>query len=45
MLGSGASVSYGLPSMASLADYIKDAPAVKTDPAYAHFCSELDKVG
>ena len=45
VLGSGASVSYGLPSMNSLAGFIKDAPAVKGDPAYTQFCSELDKVG
>lgn len=45
VLGSGASMPYGLPSMASLAESIINAPEVKTDPAYSDFCSQIGMYG
>ena len=45
VLGSGASMPYGLPSMSKLADEIKQNPIIKTDPNYANLCDEMDKSG
>lgn len=43
VLGSGASMPYGLPSMEKLADCIKSNPIVKNDPNYVTFCESLSK--
>ena len=45
VLGSGASMPYGLPSMGTLADEIKKDPVIKADPNYANLCAEMDKNG
>lgn len=45
VLGSGASMPYGLPSMSNLADAIKKDPIIRTDPNYANLCDEMDKSG
>ena len=45
VLGSGASVPYGLPSMGDLAEQIKTNDVVKADPNYSTFCTLLDSDG
>lgn len=45
VLGSGASVPYGLPSMGDLAVQIKSNDIVKADPNYNTFCASLDSDG
>lgn len=45
VLGSGASMPYGLPSMSNLADCIKSNAIVKNDPNYGAFCTSLSSVG
>ncbi len=45
VLGSGASVPYGLPSMSSLAECIKSSDIVKDDPNYGAFCASLSSEG
>ena len=45
VLGSGASMPYGLPSMSNLADCIKSNPIVKNDPNYGTFCTSLSSDG
>ncbi len=45
VLGSGASMPYGLPSMAGLAEQIKDSGIVKSDPNYTAFCTAMDSFG
>lgn len=45
VLGSGASMPYGLPSMGTLADEIKKDTVIKADPNYANLCAEMDKNG
>ncbi|MEA4852861.1 MAG: SIR2 family protein [Christensenella sp.] len=45
VLGSGASVSYGLPSMQQLAESIKSDSLIRKDPEYASFCSKIDSFG
>lgn len=45
VLGSGASMPYGLPSMGTLADEIKKDTVIKADPNYANLCVEMDKNG
>lgn len=45
VLGSGASVPYGLPSMAELADEIKQDSIIKTDPNYIKLCEVMDQNG
>lgn len=45
VLGSGASVPYGLPSMAELADEIKQDSTIKTDPNYIKLCEVMDQNG
>ena len=45
VLGSGASMSNGLPSMSSLATEITNNADVKSDPSYTQFCAEVDIVG
>lgn len=45
VLGSGASVPYGLPSMGDLAEIIKSNNVVKADPNYDTFCASLDSEG
>lgn len=45
VLGSGASMPYGLPSMSNLADYIKSNNIIKGDPNYERFCALLDSDG
>ena len=45
MLGSGASVAYGLPSMGDLAECIKSSDIVKCDPNYGAFCALLSSEG
>lgn len=45
VLGSGASMPYGLPSMSSLAECIKSNAIVKADPNYGVFCASLSSDG
>lgn len=45
VLGSGASIPYGLPSMGNLADCIKSNAIVKDDPNYGAFCASLSSDG
>lgn len=45
VLGSGASMPYGLPSMSGLAERIKQSNIVKTDSHYDSFCTEIDNLG
>lgn len=45
VLGSGASMPYGLPSMWNLAEKIKEDIQVQSDPEYKNFCSALDTLG
>lgn len=45
VLGSGASMLYGLPSMSSLAECIKSSDIVKDDPNYDAFCESLSSEG
>lgn len=45
VLGSGASMPYGLPSMSNLADCIKSNAIVKDDPNYGAFCALLSSDG
>lgn len=45
VLGSGASMPYGLPSMGALADEIKKDPIIRADPNYANLCNAMDKSG
>ena len=45
VLGSGASVPYGLPSMGDLAVQIKSNDVVKVEPNYNAFCASLDSDG
>lgn len=45
VLGSGASMPYGLPSMSNLADCIKSNAIVKDDPNYGAFCASLSTDG
>lgn len=45
VLGSGASMTYELPSMRDLAEEIKKSSIVINDPNYQSFCSELDNLG
>lgn len=45
VLGSGASMPYGLPSMSSLGDCIKSSNIVKDDPNYGAFCASLNSKG
>ena len=45
VLGSGASMPYGLPSMSSLAECIKSSDIVKNDPNYGAFCASLSSEG
>lgn len=45
VLGSGASMPYGLPSMSSLAECIKSSDIVKDDPNYGTFCASLSSEG
>lgn len=45
VLGSGASMPYGLPSMGKLAEQIKSNDVVKADPSYNAFCASLSSEG
>jgi len=45
VLGSGASMPYGLPSMQTLAEEIKKNDNIKSDPEYKNFCASIDSVG
>ncbi|MGN1280447.1 MAG: SIR2 family protein [Succinivibrio sp.] len=45
VLGSGASMPYGLPSMNNLANCIISNPIVKNDPNYGKFCTSLRSDG
>lgn len=45
VLGSGASIPYGLPSMWNLSEKIKEDIQVQSDPEYENFCSALDTYG
>lgn len=45
VLGSGASIPYGLPSMGDLATYIKSNSTVMSDPNYGAFCEALNSEG
>ena len=45
VLGSGASIPYGLPSMSDLAAYIKSNSTVMSDPNYGAFCAALNSEG
>lgn len=45
VLGSGASMPYGLPSMSNLADCIKSNSIIKDDPNYGKFCASLSSDG
>lgn len=45
ILGSGASMPYGLPSMRKLAEEIKKNANIKIDPEYDNFCAAIDSEG
>ena len=45
VLGSGASVPYGLPSMRELANEIKQDSIIKADPNYVNLCEVMDQNG
>lgn len=45
VLGSGASIPYGLPSMSGLADEIKKSDRVNVDSHYPLFCEAVNKKG
>jgi len=45
VLGSGASMPYGLPSMSNLSDRIISNDVVKDDPNYGVFCASLSSAG
>lgn len=45
ILGSGASMPYGLPSMGALADKIKKDPTVTSDAKYDALCCAIDSLG
>lgn len=45
VLGSGASMPYGLPSMGMLAEEIKKSDGVHSDPEYDALCTAMDSLG
>lgn len=45
VLGSGASMPYGLPSMGTLAEEIKKSDSVISDPHYNALCTAMDSLG
>ena len=45
VLGSGASMPYGLPSMDGLAKEIRKSDTVISDPNYSAFCTAVDNSG
>lgn len=45
VLGSGASIPYGLPSMAGLAEKIKKSTKVMSDNNFSDFCRAIDSLG
>ena len=45
VLGSGASMPYGLPSMGTLAEEIKKSDSVISDPNYSVLCTAMDSLG
>lgn len=45
VLGSGASMPYGLPSMGTLAEEIKKSAIVISDPNYGTLCTAIDSLG
>ena len=45
VLGSGASMPYGLPSMENLAEAIKSDSVVKDDPEFINLCQAIDASG
>lgn len=45
VLGSGASMPYGLPSMSGLAEKIKQSDIIRSDPNYNSFCTEIGNLG
>lgn len=45
VLGSGASMPYGLPSMDDLASAIRESDSVKKDENYTNFCSKVQEIG
>lgn len=45
VLGSGASIPYGLPSMDKLAEKIKELDTTISDPNYSTFCAAIDNLG
>lgn len=45
VLGSGASMPYGLPSMGTLAEEIKRSDSVISDPNYNVLCTAMDSLG
>lgn len=45
VLGSGASMPYGLPSMRNLAEAIEADPVIKDDPEFANLCQAIDASG
>ena len=45
VLGSGASMPYGLPSMGTLAEEIKKSDIVISDPNYDPICTAIDSLG
>lgn len=45
VLGAGASMTHGLPSMRILADEIKKDQVIQMDPNYANLCEEMEKSG
>ena len=45
VLGSGASMPYGLPSMGTLAEEINKSDSVISDPNYSALCTAMDSLG
>lgn len=45
VLGSGASASYGLPSMKTLAAEIKKSDLIRSDPNYSALCTGMEHLG
>lgn len=45
VLGSGASMPYGLPSMGTLGEEIKKSDSVLSDPNYGALCTAMDNLG
>ena len=45
VLGSGASMPYGLPSMGTLAEEIKKSDSIISDPNYSALCTAMDSLG